>query len=92
MTEPVALAEKLLALLEESQRTTTYKPALLLALIDRVQEYVDEEVVPVHALAERVIELYWPQTLPYPTTGEVLRQGQGSTGRAVIVRCNSGLP
>ena len=38
------------------------------------------------ALAERVIELYWPQTLAYPTTGLVLKQSQTSTGRAAIVQ------
>ena len=85
MTDALALRAKLLALLEESARTTTYKPALLLALIDRVQEYVEHETVPVRALAERVVELYWPQTLAYPTTGGVLRQSQTSTGRAAIV-------
>ena len=86
MTEALALGEKLLSLLEESARTTTYKPALLLALIDRAQEYSEQESIPVGALAERVIELYWPQTLAYPTTGNVLRQSQTSTGRAAIVQ------
>lgn len=84
--DALALGEKLLALLEGSARTTTYKPALLLALIDRAQEYVDQDRVPVRALAERVIELYWPQTLAYPTTGNVLKQSQTSTGRAAIVQ------
>lgn len=56
MTDALALGEKLLALLE-SARTTTYKPALLLALIDRAQEYSERESIPVRALAERVIEL-----------------------------------
>ena len=86
VTEALALGEKLLSLLEESARTTTYKPALLLALIDRAQEYSEQESIPVGALAERVIELYWPQTLAYPTTGNVLRQSQTSTGRAAIVQ------
>ena len=86
MTDALALGEKLLALLEESARTTTYKPALLLALIDRAQEYSERESIPVRALAERVIELYWPQTLAYPTTGHVLKQSQTSTGRAAIVQ------
>jgi hypothetical protein len=82
--DSLALGEKLLSLLEESARTTTYKPALLLALIDRAQEYVEADQVPVSALAERVAELYWPQTLLYPTTRAVLRQTQ-THGRATIV-------
>ena len=84
MTDALALGEKLLSLLDESARTTTYKPALLLALIDRVQEHVDHPSVPVRLLAERVIELYWPQTLPYQTTGKVLNQSQ-TCGRAKVV-------
>jgi hypothetical protein len=84
VTDALALGEKLLSLLDESARTTTYKPALLLALIDRAQEHVDQPRVPVRILAERVIELYWPQTLPYQTTGKVLNQSQ-TRGRATIV-------
>ena len=48
-------------------------------LIDRAQEYSEQESIPVRALAERVIELYWPQTLAYPTTANVLRQSQTSS-------------
>lgn len=84
MTDAVALGEKLLSLLDQSARSSTYKPALLLALIDRVQEYVDQDHVPVRALAERVIELYWPQTLPYPTTGDVLRQNQAGPQARIV--------
>ena len=84
MTDALALGEKLLSLLDESARTTTYKPALLLALIDRVQEHVDQPGVPMRILAERVIELYCPQTLPYQTTGKVLNQSQ-TRGRATIL-------
>jgi hypothetical protein len=84
MNDALALGEKLLSLLDQSARSSTYKPALLLALIDRAQEYIDQEQVPVRALAERVVELYWPQTLVYPTTGGVLRQNQAG-GQAFIV-------
>jgi len=84
LTDALALGEKLLSLLEQSARSSTYKPALLLALIDRVQEYGEAEQIPVRALAERVIELYWPQTLTYPTTGAVLRQNNAG-GQASIV-------
>lgn len=83
MTDAPALAERLLSLLDESARVSTYKSALLLALVDRSQEHLVDGVVPVRALAERVIELYWPQTLAYPTTGEVLLQNQG--GQAEII-------
>lgn len=86
VTDALALGEKLVSLLHESARSSTYKPALLLALLDRAPEFLDEEGrVPVRALAERVVELYWPQTLAYPTTGSVLLQNQAG-GQARIVR------
>lgn len=75
MSEPIVLGEKLLALLEESSTVTTYKPALLMAIIDRAPEHPDG-VIPVASLAERVIELYWPQTVPYRSTHTVLNQYQ----------------
>lgn len=83
--EPLALGERLLALLDESARSSTYKPALLLAVLDRAVEHVERPSIPVRSLAERVIELYWPQTLVYPTTGFVLRQNQAG-GQAKIVQ------
>ena len=43
-----------------------------------------DECVPVRALAERVIELYWPQTLAYPTTGQVLRQSQTGVQATIV--------
>lgn len=79
----VALGEKILSLLEESARSSTYKSALLLALIDRAPEHLDDGAVPVSSLAERVIELYWPQTVAYPTTGVLLMQNQGTQARIV---------
>ncbi len=81
--DSTALAERLLSLLVESARVSTYKSALLLAIVDRVQEHIGDGRLPVRDLAERVVELYWPQTLKYPTTGGVLRQVQ--EGEAVIV-------
>ena len=57
MSEPIVLGEKLLSLLDASSTSSTYKPALLLAIIDRAPEYLDG-VIPVGSLAERVIEVY----------------------------------
>lgn len=81
-SEPIVLGEKLLSLLDESSTSSTYKPALLLAIIDRAPEFPDG-LIPVSSLAERVIELYWPQTLYYPTTRRVLSQNQGKPAKIV---------
>lgn len=83
MTDSIILGEKLLSLLAETARTSTYKSALLLALIDCAQENSEGDSISVSALAERVAEFYWPQTLAYPTTGAVLQQS--SNRQAAIV-------
>ena len=87
LPRPLTFGERLLGLLEESARSSTYKPALLLALLDAAAQHADTPQVPVRSLAERVIELYWPQTLEYPTTGAVLIQSQAG-GQPTIVRDN----
>lgn len=83
MSEPMVLGGKLLSLLEEANITATYKPALLMSIIDCATETGETESIPVRHLAERVTELYWPQTVAYPTTGTVLTQNQGSQAKAI---------
>lgn len=83
MSKTLALGEKLFSLLDLSSRSSTYKPALLLALLDCAPEYVVEDRIPVRVLAERVIELFWPQTVPYSVESGVLQQNQGK--QATIV-------
>jgi 5-methylcytosine-specific restriction endonuclease McrA len=85
MSEPLVLGEKILSLLDEASTSSTYKPALLLALIDRASEFEEGEPIPVEVLAERVIELYWQQTLEYPDGNMVLRQNQAG-GQAKIIK------
>ena len=89
--DPILLGEKLAGLLNEAALTSTYKPALLLALIDRCQERSGDtedssSSIPVRELALRVIELYWPQTLTYPATGSVLWQNQGGRQARIVQR------
>ena len=63
-------AERLLALLDATRYSATYKLAALLALVDVPAERTGRgglapAVVPARDVARRVIELYWPQTVPY---------------------------
>ena len=83
----IALAEKVLSLLDEGSFTTTYKYAVLLGLIDVCMENTSRtgeapDVVTTRQLAEKVLEIYWPQAVrfhyesfPEPT---VLNQYQGA--------------
>lgn len=82
MSDGLLLGERLLALLEASQRVSTYKPALLLALTDAATEVPDDRV-PVRFLAERVIESYWRQTVVHGESGRVLLQNQGTQAKVI---------
>ena len=91
---PIALAEKVLALLDEGRFTATYKYAVLLALIDLCLEKTSRsgeapDTVVTRELAEKVLEIYWPHCVPYAagSMATVLIQNAGRPGaRARIVR------
>ena len=85
-----AFAEQLLALLDEGSFSTTYKYALLLALIDCCFEHAGADGRPPATLqprdvAHRVLALYWPQAVPYPGSDEAAVLRQSNTGQAEIV-------
>lgn len=95
MANEIEVAEYVVHLLEEGNFSSTYKQAVLLGLIDLCRIQSDEHghpptCVTTRQLADRVIELYWPQTRTHshalgPT---VLTQNQGrtsDTGQARIV-------
>lgn len=84
MSESLILGEKILSLLDEAALTSTYKPALLVSLVDLAPLHIDDPEIKVEALAEKAIELYWPQTLTYGETSSVLLQNQRT--QATIVR------
>jgi 5-methylcytosine-specific restriction endonuclease McrA len=93
---PIALAEKVLSLLDEGTFTATYKYAVLLGLIDLCMENTTRtgeapQMVTTRQLAEKVLEIYWPQSLPFhverfpePT---VLTQNRGAPDtQAAVLR------
>lgn len=87
--ETIAFAERMLALLDQASTTSTYKYAVLLSLMDLVLEKTDNKGVPPESvttrqLAEKTINLYWPQTNQYLESGKILRQNR--TGQATILQ------
>ncbi len=75
-----ALAERLLTMLAEGAFTATYKYAVLLALVDLCVEQSTltgdaPTCVTTRQLAERVLELYWPQARAFDR--RTLRQNSG---------------
>ena len=79
-TDPLALGRRIIEILQSGRKTSTYKLAVLQALIDCCMERVPEDQharvdVPLDELTDRVIELYWPQTRPLAwNEGRPLRQ------------------
>lgn len=83
----LAFAEKLLGLLGEGSFNATYKYAVLLALTDLCLEGSTRSgsaptSVSTPQLAEKIVELYWPHTLPFKAD-QVLQQNNG--GQASIL-------
>ena len=72
--------EKLLQFLDEGRKSSTYKYALLIGLIDLCVEHGEPPTtVTTKQLARRVVELYWRQARFYAPAGVVLRQNADKT-------------
>ena len=87
IVSPIQVGQRISAMLTSGKRSTTYKLATLMALIDFSLEHVPDDTqsavsIPIVDLADRVIEYYWPQVRPYPFQTDfhgVLRQGNGKS-------------
>ncbi|RVW11652.1 HNH endonuclease [Prescottella agglutinans] len=81
----MALAQRLVALLETGQRQSTYKLATLMALIDACVENFPAAdstlAVPIQEIAHRVIAYYWNQSRPYDERGLLSQNKNG--GRSI---------
>ncbi len=82
--EPLALAERVLTILDSGSFSTTYKLALLAALMDLSLEKVGQagalpDQLTTRELAAKVVELYWPQARVATELelDHVLHQGAG---------------
>lgn len=86
----IGFAEKVLELLEEGRCTATYKYAVLLALIDVCLERTQHsgappDMVTTRQLADKIVEIYWPYTLPFAGRPAPVVLRQNTTGQAEIV-------
>jgi 5-methylcytosine-specific restriction endonuclease McrA len=85
----ISFAEKMLELLDEGRYASTYKFAVLLGLIDLCLERtlssgLAPDMLTTRQLAEKIIELYWPHSMPFVgQTPVVLKQNVG--GQAEIL-------
>jgi 5-methylcytosine-specific restriction endonuclease McrA len=87
MSDQLDVVERLLQILHEGQRSSTYKLAVIIGLLDLCLARTDAlgwppTAITTRELAERVIELYWPQVRPRADVP--LSQNRGREG--VILR------
>lgn len=87
----IALAERVLAVLDEGTFSATYKFALFTALLDVCIENTSRHglpptVITTRQLAARVLELYWNHSVPYGARGVLRQGGTPAGGQAEIVR------
>ncbi|MGH7785664.1 MAG: HIT domain-containing protein [Candidatus Binatia bacterium] len=88
-----AFGEKVLQLLDEGLFTATYKFAVLLGLTELCLEHDAAPGASVafatRTLAEKVIDLYWPQTVPFvgPAVTKLLVQSRGGQAEIVSSLC-----
>jgi 5-methylcytosine-specific restriction endonuclease McrA len=86
----IGFAEKMLELLDEGRYTATYKYAVLLALIDVCLECTQSsgappDMVTTRQIADKIVEIYWPHTLPFAVRARSTVLRQNITGQAEIV-------
>jgi len=86
----IGFGEKLLALLDHGSFTATYKYAVLLGLIDLCLEHAGKAgeaptSLTTRQLAEKVIALYWPQSLPFAADDRAVVLRQNASGQAEIL-------
>ena len=87
-SDPLTLGQQLVAVLEGGRRTSTYKLAVMVALLDLAVESVPDDPpaevsIDLDDLTDRVMALYWTQLRPLSERDQlVLRQSRD--GRGVI--------
>ena len=92
--EQIKFLVNLQRLLDEGLFVASYKFALLLALADLSIEQGDDSGAPLQlstdAIAEKFIQYYWRQALPYPAPSEarVLKQNTGN--QAAVLNLTAG--
>jgi 5-methylcytosine-specific restriction endonuclease McrA len=88
------IAEKIVQILDRGGFTATYKYAVLVALMDICMERTDAKGLPpasvtTRELAQKVIELYWPHSMPYHRRDRpehsVLLQSRAGPGKPTLI-------
>jgi len=86
----IGFGEKLLALVDYGSFTATYKYAVLLGLIDLCLEHAGNAgeaptSLTTRQLAEKVVALYWPHSLPFAADDRAVVLRQNTSGQAEIL-------
>ncbi len=83
MERALEVAGRVLQILQDGAFTATYKQAVLVAMLDLCLEKTQRKGAPpgtltTRELAEKIVEIYWPQTRTWDEGTEVLVQSAGT--------------
>jgi hypothetical protein len=86
----IEFGAQILHLLEHTRTSATYKYAVLLAMMDlciaeQNRHGKAKDSITTIQLAEKVMELYWPHTLPFPGTARLVPTQNSGPREAVIL-------
>ena len=85
MAQNELVVERLLRVIDEGSRSSTYKLALLLGLIDAVTELGPVNTIPTRTIAERVTEIYFRQVGSFYLGDRVIEIKQITSNRATVI-------
>ena len=92
--EQLVFLDHIQRLFEEGEFVATYKFALLLVItelaVERGRDSSDELVLPYAVIADKFLELYWPQAAPYAGGGHtgILLQNKGQQAATITLLHN----
>ena len=86
MVQNELVVERLLRVIDEGSRSSTYKLALLLGLIDAVTELGPVKTIPTRIIAEKVTEIYYKQAEIFYLGDQAIELKQITSKKATVLQ------
>jgi 5-methylcytosine-specific restriction endonuclease McrA len=85
MAQNELVVERLLRVIDEGSRSSTYKLALLLGLIDSLTELGPVNTIPTRIIAEKVTEIYYKQAETFYLGDQAIELKQITSNKATVI-------
>lgn len=86
MAQNELVVERLLRVIDEGSRSSTYKLALLLGLIDAVTELGPVKTIPTRVIAQKVTEIYYKQAETFYLGDQAIELKQITSKKATVLQ------